>query len=166
MVGDNMIYTIGHSNMTSESFIEVLESFKISTVVDVRSLPYSRFVSHFNRENIREKLVENGVRYIFLGDYIGGKPADKKYYESGEVNYTRVAQSDRYSKGINRIIELDTENDIVLMCSEEDPYRCHRHNLITQTLVKNGLEVIHIRKKSKIDRITKLDKKNIQTTLF
>ena len=51
------------------------------------------------------------------------------------------------------------------MCSEEDPYNCHRHNLITQTLVKKGLNVIHIRKDS-IDKIIGPDKKDIQTTLF
>ncbi|MGB9980102.1 DUF488 family protein [Methanobacterium sp.] len=160
-----MIYTIGHSNMTQESFVEIMKSFKINIVVDVRSSPYSKFVPHFNRENIKKSLIENGTRYIFLGDYIGGKPRDKKYYENGKVNYMRVAQSDRYSEGINRIIELNNENNIVLMCSEEDPYNCHRHNLITQTLVKNGLEIIHIRKNSS-DKIIKADKKDIQTTLF
>lgn len=160
-----MIYTIGHSNMTQESFALILKSFKIEIVVDVRSSPYSKFVSHFNRENIKKKLIENGMRYIFLGDYIGGKPRNKKYYENGKVNYRLIAQSDRYSEGINRILELNNGNNIVLMCSEEDPYNCHRHNLITQTLVKMGLEVIHIRKNS-IDRIVKPDKKDIQTTLF
>ena len=161
-----MIYTIGHSNMTLESFVLMLKSFEIDIVVDVRSSPYSKFVSHFNRENIKKSLIENGMRYIFLGDYIGGKPKDKKYYENSKVNYMLIAQSDRYSEGINRIIELNNENDIVLMCSEEDPYNCHRHNLITQTLVKKGLKVIHIRKNNKIDKITNIDKKDIQTTLF
>ncbi|MEL7671988.1 DUF488 domain-containing protein [Methanobacterium sp.] len=161
-----MIYMIGHSSMTQESFVDILKSFKIDIVVDVRSSPYSKFVSHFNRENIKKSLIENDMRYIFLGDYIGGKPRDNKYYENGKVNYRLISMSDRYSKGINRIIELNNENDIVLTCSEEDPYNCHRHNLITQTLVKKGLEVIHIRKNSKIDKITNLDKKDIQTTLF
>ena len=165
MTNDNMIYTIGHSSMTQESFVDILKSFKIDIVVDVRSSPYSKFVSHFNRENIKKSLIENGMRYIFLGDYIGGKPRDKKYYENGKVNYMLKSRSDRYSEGINRIIELNNENDIVLMCSEEDPYNCHRHNLITQTLVKKGLDVIHIRKSSS-DKIIKPDKKDIQMTLF
>ena len=160
-----MIYTIGHSNMTPESFVLILKSFEIDIIVDVRSSPYSKFVSHFNRENIKKSLIENDMRYIFLGDYIGGKPRDKKYYENGKVNYMLIAQSDRYSEGINRIVELNSKKDIVLMCSEEDPYNCHRHNLITQTLVKKGLKVIHIRKNS-TDRIKNPDKKDVQTTLF
>ena len=160
-----MIYTIGHSNMTQESFIEILKSFKIEILVDVRSSPYSKFVSHFNREDIKRILIKKDIRYIFLGDYIGGKPRDKKYYQNGNVNYRLISMSDRYSEGINKIIELNNKCNIVLMCSEEDPYNCHRHNLITQTLVKKGLNVIHIRKDS-IDKIIEPDKKDIQTTLF
>ena len=160
-----MLYTIGHSNMIHESFIEILKSFKIEILVDVRSSPYSKFVSHFNREDIKRILIKKDIRYIFLGDYIGGKPRDKKYYQNGSVNYELIAMSDRYSKGINRILELNNKCNIVLMCSEEDPYNCHRHNLITQTLVKNGLKVIHIRKNS-ADKIVAPDKKDIQTTLF
>ena len=60
-----MIYTIGHSNMTQESFVLILKSFKIDIVVDVRSSPYSKFVHHFNRENIKKSLIENGMRYTY-----------------------------------------------------------------------------------------------------
>ena len=51
-----MIYTIGHSNITQESFIEILKLFKLQLVVDVRSTPYSKYVPHFNRENIYKSL--------------------------------------------------------------------------------------------------------------
>jgi uncharacterized protein (DUF488 family) len=44
---------------------------------------------------------------------------------------------------------LNREDNLVLMCSEEDPKSCHRHNLITQSLLKKGFEVIHIRKMGK-----------------
>ena len=161
-----MIYTIGHSNITQESFIEILKEFKIQIVIDVRSSPYSKFVPHFNRENIKKTLKENNIRYIFLGDYIGGKPKYKKFYENGKVNYDLIAKTKHFKEGIDKIMELSDDNNIVLMCSEEDPYNCHRHHLITQTLLKYGLEVIHIRKECKTEKITKLDKKDIQKTLF
>lgn len=161
-----MIYTIGHSNITQESFFEILKPFKIHLLVDVRSSPYSKFVPHFNRENLKKILKENEIGYIFLGDYIGGKPKDEKYYQNGKVNYDLIAKSQGYKEGIDKILELNKNQNIVLMCSEEDPYSCHRHNLITQTLTKKGLKVIHIRKEGKTDKITKPDKKDIQTTLF
>jgi len=103
---------------------------------------------------------------MLLGDKIGGKPKDEKYYQNGNINYDLIAKSDNYKEGINKIIELNKDNDLVLMCSEEDPYSYHRHDLITQTLTKKGLEVIHIRKEGNPDKITKPDKKDIQKTLF
>lgn len=161
-----MIYTIGHSNINSESFISILKQFKIKSVIDIRSSPYSKFVPHFNRENIKKTFKENNIRYIFLGDYIGGKPKSKEYYKEGKVDYDLIVKSKRYKKGIDKIIELNKNSDLVLMCREENPYNCHRHHLITQTLLKYGLEVTHIRKECKTDRIDKPDKKDIQKTLF
>lgn len=161
-----MIYTIGHSNITQESFIEILKIFKIQLVVDVRSTPYSKYVPYFNRENIDKALKESNIRYIFLGSYIGGKPKDEKYYRDGKVDYDLIAKTEHYKEGINKIIALNKDCNIVLMCSEEDPNNCHRHNLITQSLVKEGFEVIHIRKNGKINIISKPDKKDVQNTLF
>jgi uncharacterized protein (DUF488 family) len=160
----NMIYTIGHSNIAQESFIDVLKQFKIQLVIDVRSSPYSKFVPHFNRENIKKTFKENDIKYIFLGNYIGGKPKAMKYYQNGKVNYDLIEKSEHYKEGIDKIIELN--EDLALMCSEENPYNCHRHHLITQTLLKNELEVIHIRKEGKTDKIAKPDRKDVQKTLL
>ena len=161
-----MIYTIGHSNINQEDFIEILSLFKIQILVDVRSSPYSKFVPHFNRENIKTALIGSNIKYIFMGHQIGGKPKDKKYYQDGKVNYNLIAKTGRFKEGIDKIIELNKDDDLVLMCSEENPYKCHRHSLITQILVKKGLKVIHIRKEDKLEKITGPDKKDVQTTLF
>ncbi len=161
-----MIYTIGHSNITQESFIEILELFRIKLVVDVRSTPYSKYVPHFNRETIDKSLKDSNISYIFLGSYIGGKPKDEKYYRDGKVDYDLIAKTERYKEGIDKIMTLNRDSNIVLMCSEEDPNSCHRHNLITQSLVRKGFEVIHIRKNGKINKITKAKKKDVQNTLF
>ena len=159
-----MIYTIGHSNITQESFIELLKLFKIQLVVDVRSSPYSKYVPHFNRENINKALKNSNIRYMFLGSYVGGKPNDMKYYRNGKVDYDLIARTVHYKEGIDKIMSLAKDDNIVLMCSEEDPKGCHRHNLITQSLLKKGFEVIHIRKNGKINSITKPDKKDVQKT--
>lgn len=161
-----MIYTIGHSNITQESFIGILKFFKIQLVVDVRSSPYSKYVPHFNRENINKTLKENNIRYIFLGRYMGGKPKDEKYYRHGKVDYDLIAKTAHYKEGIDRIMTFNGDTNIVLMCSEEDPKSCHRHNLVTQSLVKKGIEVIHIRKNGKINKINKPNTKDVQKTLF
>jgi uncharacterized protein (DUF488 family) len=159
-----MIYTIGHSNITQESFIELLKLFKIQLVVDVRSSPYSKYVPHFNRENINKTLKNNNIRYMFLGSYVGGKPKDMKYYKDGKVDCDLIARSEHYKEGIDKIMALDRDDNIVLMCGEEDPKSCHRHNLITQSLLKKGFEVIHIWKNGKINSVIKPDKRDYQKT--
>ena len=161
-----MIYTIGHSNITLESFIETLKLFKIQLVFDVRSSPYCKYVPHFNRENINKSLKGNNIKYVFLGSYIGGKPKDEKYYKDGKVDYDLIAKTKHYKEGIDKITTLNRNDNIVLMCSEEDPKSCHRHNLITQSLIKEGFEVIHIRKNGKVNKITKPNKKDVQKTFF
>jgi uncharacterized protein (DUF488 family) len=49
-VAHNTIWTIGHSTRTLEEFIEMLRSFSITQVADVRHFPGSRKFPHFNKE--------------------------------------------------------------------------------------------------------------------
>ena len=97
-----MIYTIGHSNITPKSFIDILNQFKIKIVVDIRSSPYSKYVTHFNRENIKKTFKKENMRYISWR-LCGGKPKHKKYYKNGKVNYDLIRESDHYKKGIESL---------------------------------------------------------------
>ena len=46
----NTIWTIGHSTHSLEEFINMLQSFSIELVADIRSFPGSRRYPHFNKE--------------------------------------------------------------------------------------------------------------------
>lgn len=46
------LYTIGHSNVELDEFIGRLKQFNIEMLIDVGSKPYSRYVPHFNKEEI------------------------------------------------------------------------------------------------------------------
>ena len=70
------MYTIGHSNLSTEELIERLRSYKIGVLVDVRSKPFSRYNPHFNRYVIAEDLRKAGIPYVGLGHSIGGMPDD------------------------------------------------------------------------------------------
>ena len=61
------LYTIGHSNHSTEKFIELLLKHEITAVCDVRSQPYSKFNPQFNRENIQKELKQSNIAYVFLG---------------------------------------------------------------------------------------------------
>jgi uncharacterized protein (DUF488 family) len=134
-----------------------LVEYGIEALVDVRSSPYSQYSPQFNRETLAKTLEASGVEYAFAGEYLGGRPRDPSLYRSGEmpvgkgsnylelVDYEKVAQQPFYQKGIARLLQIAGENRTVIMCSEEDPAHCHRQHLIAQTLLGQGVEVLHIR---------------------
>jgi uncharacterized protein (DUF488 family) len=151
-----VLYTIGHSNSAAEELIDLLRRWSIALVVDVRSAPYSRYTPQFNRETLTQTLRGAGIEYAFAGEYLGGRPKDPACYFKGElpdgkanyltlVNYAAVAEQPWYRKGVTRLLELARERPAAIMCSEEDPAHCHRHHLIAQTLLGEGVQVWHIR---------------------
>ncbi len=145
------IYTIGHSNVEVERVIELLQSHGIDAVLDVRSSPYSRHAPQFNRETLAEQLEQAGIQYIYGGHHLGGRPKDPSCYDEQDedrVLYEEVEKRDWYKKGIDGLIQLATEKWTAIMCAEEDPSQCHRHLLISQTLLDRDVEVVHIRHKA------------------
>jgi len=141
-----LIYTIGHSDHDTGEFIALLRQHSITLVVDVRSRPYSRWAHQFNRETLARDLEEAGIAYRFMGDVLGGRPADPTLYdpERERPDYRRVAQSITYQAGIDRLLDLARGERVAVMCSEGDHRRCHRHLLIAQTLLERGVRVLHI----------------------
>jgi len=140
------IHTIGHSDHETAAFVDLLRQHEIALVVDVRSRPYSRWAHQFNRETLARDLEEAGVSYRFLGDALGGNPSDPALYDPGQErpDYRRVEQTAAYQAGIDRLLELAQGQRVAVMCSEGDHARCHRNLLITQTLLKRGVRVLHI----------------------
>ncbi len=140
------IYTIGHSDHTIEGLIDLLQRNAIQTVVDVRSQPYSRWTPQFNREVVARDLESAGIQYRYMGDRLGGRPADASLYEPGDEhpNYERLEATAAYQRGINELLALASAERVALMCSEGDFHNCHRHHLLAQTLLARGAEVQHI----------------------
>lgn len=144
------VYTIGHSNLNADAFLDLLSVHGIAILVDVRSAPYSRYVPDYNRERIQARLRAAGIDYRFAGKFLGGRPNDPDCYKTAsprEVDYQVVMTKDWYQRGIRRLLEIAAGAPTAILCSEEDPARCHRHRLISQTLLAMGVEVLHIRHK-------------------
>jgi len=149
------IFTIGHSNLDIVSFIELLQANSIQVVVDVRSAPYSRYVPHFNKNGIEAAVNEAGMKYIFMGDAIGGKPSDPGFLaKDGRVLYEKLSATGNFQQGLDRLTKgLADGWSIVLVCAEEDPLKCHRHHLIARELeLKRSIPVWHIRSDGRIIR--------------
>jgi uncharacterized protein (DUF488 family) len=129
----SQIFTIGHSTDTIETFIEYLKRHQIDTVVDVRSIPYSRFASQFNKEDLSASLKEKNIFYIPMGNNLGGRYTERELlFEDGKVDFSKVVLTDRFQEGIYRVeTGIKKGYKIVLMCSEKNPIECHRFSLIS-----------------------------------
>src|SRR5688500_10712052 len=98
------LFTVGHSNHSQEVFLALLKKHRIGVLADVRSSPYSRYASQFNREQLAAAVTAAGVEYAFLGRELGGRPeADSFYDDDGHVLYDRLAQSPLFREGVARL---------------------------------------------------------------
>lgn len=140
------IFSIGHSDHSLENFLNLLSDYHIEVLVDVRSHPYSKFVSHFNMKAIKEGLKKAGIKYLHLGQELGGRPNGKEFYDTeGYVLYFRVAESPSFLRGIKRLENGIKKYRVAIMCSEEDPSGCHRRLLVGRVLADMGIVLDHIR---------------------
>lgn len=141
---ENILYTIGYSTYTLDTFIDTLKQNKISAVVDVRSSPYSQYKAEFNREILKTELQKNNISYVFLGDYCGARVDDPSCYVDGKVDFNLVAETPKFKEGINRIIKGTQKYCITLMCAEKDPITCHRFVLVCRNLLPKFPIIKHI----------------------
>ena len=139
-------FTLGHSNHNFEAWLALIRQHGIEVVVDTRSSPYSKYVPQFDKELMQRSLEESGVRYLFLGAELGGRPANPAYYDAkGRVLYSRLRDDARFQAGIARLETGMERFRVALVCGEEDPAHCHRRLLIGRVLAERGHIMIHIR---------------------
>ena len=144
-MSDIPVYTIGYGARDIESFLSVLKAHKIDYLIDLRSRPYSRYKPEFSKEALATYLEAQGVRYIYMGNTLGGQPDDRECYTDGKVDYEKVATRAFYQQGISRLEDAFRQQiSIALMCSEGKPQECHRSKLIGKTLAAAGIPVQHI----------------------
>lgn len=139
------IYTIGYGSRSIEHLIATLQRYQIDYLVDVRSAPYSRFKPEYAKDALSTALQAAGIRYLYLGDKLGGRPADPTLYRDGKVDYEKVKTQSMYQDGLARIKQaFHKQVRVVLMCSEGKPTQCHRTKLIGTSLASQAIPVIHI----------------------
>ncbi len=166
------IYSIGHGNRKAKDFLDLLLKFEITYLIDVRSQPYSKFNPQFNQNDLKFLLERNNIKYVFMGDALGGRPLDPTCYdENGKVDYDKVKTKDFFKIGIDRLKKAyEKKIPIVVMCSESKPCECHRSKLIGRVLSKDEINLRHIDEKGKVksqaDVINELNKGLSDTTLF
>ena len=139
------IITIGYGNRSLQEVVGLLRRECIQYLVDVRTTPRSRFKPEFSEEPLDVALRAAGIRYVFMGDTLGGRPPDSECYENGHVIYSIVRGKPFFKAGIERLLSaLNQDLRVCLLCSEGRPTDCHRSKLIGAALDAVGVSVDHL----------------------
>jgi uncharacterized protein (DUF488 family) len=131
--GERSIWSVGHSNRSIEHFIEMLRSFNIKVLADIRSNPGSRWCPHFSRSALSSSLSLSGIRYIHFPD-LGGK-------RNGP--YIDYVHTDEFRQAIQQLELVAVTTPSAYMCAEASWRNCHRSH-VSEYLMNKGWNVVHI----------------------
>lgn len=122
------IKTIGHSNKTIEVFLDTLKKHEVEVLVDIRTIPRSRFSPHFNEKLLGSSLAKRAIKYLNRGQNLGGRGVNVGYEEA-----------------IEELVELARQGvRVCVMCSEADYRDCHRYSTLTPSFHSHDVDVFHI----------------------
>jgi uncharacterized protein (DUF488 family) len=146
------VFTVGHSTLPIEEFVAVLAAYGIERLADVRTVPRSRRNPQFNADALAASLRDAGVEYVPLGE-LGGlrKPrADSQnlgWRNESFRGYADYMQTEPFTRGVARLLELSRERRTAIMCAEAVPWRCHR-SLVADALAARAVPVVEILSKT------------------
>ncbi len=156
--GTHTIYTIGHSTRSLAEFLDMLQSFGIKILADIRSLPGSRKFPQFDKENLKTSLEEAGIQYIHLAD-LGGRRKVKKDSKNNRWNndsfrgYADYMETEEFVSAIMKLEHISLKQPTAYMCSEAVWWRCHR-SMVSDYLKAKGWAVLHIMATGKVQEHT------------
>ncbi len=148
MTEATIVYTIGHSTRSLESFIGILKEYSLSKVVDVRTIPRSRHVPQFNQGTLPNDLQRIEVSYAHLPGLGGFRHARKDSLNVGWRNasfrgFADYMQTPEFEKSLLELMNMIGRERLVVMCAEAVPWKCHRF-LISDALLVRGIHPQHI----------------------
>jgi len=140
-----MCFTIGHSNHSIENFVKILKKWKIECLIDIRSIPYSKHAKQFNKEELIKQVLKNGLQYRYLGNKVGGGIIRFHNSSQNTPKLKELLRNEKFISGIKIIHTFILKNKkVALMCSEKDPFTCHRFFLVSNSLQKKKVKINHI----------------------
>ncbi|NIQ92733.1 MAG: DUF488 domain-containing protein [Deltaproteobacteria bacterium] len=144
------LYSIGHGNRGSETFLALLQDHGIKFLADVRSYPSSKRNPHFNQENLQRALNKADISYTWfpeLGGFrrtgLGNESPHVALKSTGFRNYADYMATEPFRGGVDKLIRLAGLGPTCFMCAETQPHRCHR-SLLSDYLLVQEFKVIHI----------------------
>ncbi len=143
-----VLFTIGHSTRPIEEFLALLKAYVIQRVVDVRTIPRSRWNPQFGIEVLPQTLNGAGIDYLHMSTLGGLRHPKHDSSNTGWRNasfrgYADYMQTEEFEKALDELVALARERPLAIMCAEAVPWRCHR-SLVADALTVRGLAVKHI----------------------
>jgi uncharacterized protein (DUF488 family) len=144
-VRPTMVFTIGHSTRSIETFIDMLKAHGVKRLVDVRTIPRSRHNPQFNRDALPVTLLQAGIGYTHMEELGGLRHARKDSLNTGWHNasfrgFADYMQTPEFEAGLKALIQTAKRQQVAIMCAEAVPWRCHR-SLIGDALEVRGIAV-------------------------
>ena len=154
------VYTVGHSSHQLDFFLELIKTFEINCIVDVRSIPASAYNPQYNQDLFKNFLKNNHITYLHFAEEFGAKQTDHDLLDNdGKLDFEKVRKTRLFNYGLERIWHgIDKGFRIALMCSESEPLDCHRFSMVSIGFENDGFEVKHILKDKSVKTNLELEK--------
>ncbi len=148
MSRESTVWTIGHSTRPVDEFIGLLRAHQIDLLVDVRTVPRSRYNPQFNTDTLAQSLLDAELRYRHLPELGGLRKPQKNSINDGWRNasfrgYADYMQTEEFHRALEELMAYGRDKNTAIMCAEAVPWRCHR-SLIADALVSRGWDSRHI----------------------
>ncbi|MGI0045599.1 MAG: DUF488 family protein [Nitrosotalea sp.] len=145
------IFVVGHSTRTIGSFIDLLKAHSVDYLVDIRTIPKSRYNPQFNEDALKKKLKDHKIRYLHMKGLGGLRHSDKNSINLGWHNlsfrgFADYMQTKEFDSSLAQLIALSKEHTVAIMCAEGNPFRCHR-SLVADALLVRHVKALHISSK-------------------
>lgn len=123
-----------------------LAPYSITHLVDIRTYAWSRYQEDFRGEAFAARVRAAGLKYVFLGDRLGGRPSSEDVLTDGEVDYEKLRVAPWFVQGVDKLVEAaaDPGRTLCLMCGCGKPEECHRGRLLCEVLLARGCDSVHI----------------------
>lgn len=123
------LYTLGHSNHDSDTFLRLLAQHGVDVLVDVRTVPYSRRHPQFRKHALEAACKDAGVDYRWRGGHLGGIKRD-----SVCRTFDEAAGRPGFIEALGELVTLARAQVPAVMCAEKEPMACHRTALVCRHL--------------------------------
>lgn len=143
-MGKPRVFTIGYEKATLQEFVHTLQREKITHLIDIRAIPWSRR-SEFAQGNLSAVLEAQNISYLHIkalgnpAKTLGDTMDNHKPYPEIFLEHLQTSQA---QNALSEIRKLTVSTDICLLCYERNALQCHR-SLVTAALGSH-IDVINL----------------------